>query len=244
MNWLKDCGVVIPCLNEAAGIDRLVRDVKRIVPRVVVVDDGSTDATEVNAAGAGAVVLRHERTLGKGAALGTGLSWLCGQKMSWAIMMDGDGQHVASDIPKFWARAEATGAALVVGNRMEDRRTMPWIRRVVNGWMSRRLSGLLGRPLADTQCGFRLVNLTIWNTLALEATHFEIESEMLLSFIAGGHGVEFVPIQVVYANESSKIRPLRDTARWFCWWWRAKRRAGQVFDGANRAKDHLWTRDR
>ena len=75
-----------------------------------------------------------------------------------------------------------------------------------------------GRPLPDSQSGFRLMNLDAWSRLQIRSTHFEIESELLLGFVAAGLVVESVPIQVIYNDERSKIRPLHDTIRWFRWW--------------------------
>jgi len=140
-----------------------------------------------------------------------------------ALLLDGDGQHAPADIPTFLACAHRTKAELIVGNRMGEADRMPWLRRTVNRWMSRRLSALAGRPLPDSQCGFRLIDLGAWAGLTLSAQRFEIESEMLLAFIAKGARVEFVPIQVIYKSEQSKIHPWRDTWRWFQWLSRWKR---------------------
>jgi glycosyltransferase involved in cell wall biosynthesis len=189
---------------------------------VIVVDDGSVDDTAGLAARSGAVVLRHERTLGKGASLAAGWSRARELGFSWAISMDGDGQHAAADIAAFTACVDATGATLVVGDRMGTARAMPWLRRTVNRWMSRRISRLTGRDLPDTQCGFRLMSLDSWSRIRIHADHFEIESELLCRFIAEGLRVEFVPIQVIYGDERSKIRPVRDTHRWFRWWWQTR----------------------
>src|ERR1043166_2654612 len=84
--------------------------------------------------------------------------------------------------------------------------------------MSRRLERLAECALPDSQCGFRLMDLGAWSKLTLETRHFEIESELLLAFAEAGHRIEFVPIQVIYKNEASKIHPLRDSARWLRWW--------------------------
>ena len=132
--------------------------------------------------------------------------------------MDGDGQHLASDIPRFLECARRTGAAMVVGNRMQQAERMPWVRRHVNRWMSRRLSRLSGQTLPDTQNGFRLINLRFWNPQTTAATHFEIESEVLIAYLVQGLRVEFVPVAVVYRSERSKIHPWRDTVRWLRWW--------------------------
>ena len=111
---------------------------------------------------------------------------------------------------------------MVVGNRMANPAGMPWLRRQVNGWMSRRLSKSAGCSLPDTQCGFRLMDLEAWSKLKLRSNHFEIESEMLLAFVEAGHEVAFVPIEVIYKNEQSKINPVQDTWRWFRWLWSRK----------------------
>jgi glycosyltransferase involved in cell wall biosynthesis len=226
---------VIPCLNEARTIAELVRAVTRELrtdfeqagaatiapdqgsPYVIVVDDGSTDTTGKLAAQAGARVLAHSHVRGKGRALATGLQEARRLGFEKAFVLDGDGQHAPADIQAFLKCAHETGVQLIVGNRMLQAQGMPWVRRVVNRWMSRRLSKLAGRPLPDSQCGFRLIDLKTWSALAISAEHFEIESEMLLAFIAAGAQVEFVPIQVIYKTEQSKIHPWRDTWRWFRW---------------------------
>lgn len=217
------CAAVIPCLNEAANIFQVVAAVKARVPTVFVVDDGSTDGTGLIAERAGAQVLRHEFPRGKGAALQTGLSHSRKQGFQWVLMMDGDGQHSPDDVSKFFDFAEKTGALLIVGNRMGNPVGMPWLRRRVNRWMSRRISSLAGMPLPDSQCGFRLMNLEAWAQLPVHAAHFEIESDVLLAFARGRRRIDFVPITVIYKSERSKIHPARDTVRWFRWWWRARR---------------------
>src|SRR5437867_9429801 len=121
---------------------------------MIVVDDGSADETARLAAKAGAHVLRHAQSQGKGAALNTGWSEARARGFSWALCMDGDGQHAPADIAVFLNCAESTGARLVIGNRMANPDGMPWLRRRVNRWMSRRLERLAGCALPDSQCGF------------------------------------------------------------------------------------------
>jgi glycosyltransferase involved in cell wall biosynthesis len=217
MDWPRDCAAVIPCFNEAARVRRVVTDVRRHLPKVIVVDDGSADATVENAEGAGAEVLRLPKNLGKGAAMRCG--WQRAQRsgFKWALMLDGDGQHAADDVPKFFDCAEATGAELVVGNRMDNAASMPLVRCCANRWMSRRISKLTGADLPDSQCGFRLAHLKALLSRPLRANRFEIESAMLVAFLAAGKRVEFVPVQTIYEGRASKIRPLADSWRWLCW---------------------------
>ena len=218
MDWPAHCAVVIPCLNEAVAIAPLVAEIRLRLPTVIVVDDGSSDTTSALAGQAGALVIPHAHVRGKGAALQSGCRRARELGFAWALTMDGDGQHAPGDIPALLSAAEKTRAALVVGNRMANPAAMPWLRRQTNRWLSRRLSRLTGRLLSDTQCGFRLLRLDAWAALALHTTHFEIESEMLVAFIAAGHAIEFVPVQTIYKQEQSKIHPLRDAVRWFRWW--------------------------
>ena len=227
MNWATQCVAVIPCLNEAGKIVDVVSAVRRLVPTVLVVDDGSEDRTSALAIEAGAEVLRHETAKGKGAALQAGWELARRRGFEWALTMDGDGQHSAADATKFFEAAERRGAELVVGNRMGNPKGMPRLRRWVNRFMSKRISALAGLSLPDSQCGFRLMNLETWATLSVDATHFEIESDVLLAFARRGRRVEFVPIEVIYKSEQSKIHPVRDTMRWVRWWRKARNFQGE-----------------
>ena len=213
-----NCAAVIPCFNEAASIAALVPAVRRHVSCVLVVDDGSTDRTGELAAIAGATVSRHERNLGKGAALKTGLAQVLEQGYEWAVMLDGDGQHSAGDLPAMFRRARETNASLVIGNRMFEARKMSWLRRQVNRLMSWQISRRAGRYLPDTQCGLRLIHLPTWAKMAFKAERFEVESEILMAFLAAGERVEFVPVQVIPSRRDSHIRPMGDTLRWIKWW--------------------------
>jgi glycosyltransferase involved in cell wall biosynthesis len=226
MDWRAACAAVIPCFNEAAAIGPLVEALRCSLPTVLVVDDGSSDETSTRAQNAGAVVLKHPATLGKGAALQTGWAYARQHGYRWVLTMDGDGQHAPGDSSAFFQCAERTSAALVVGNRMGQASRIPWLRRWVNRWMSRQLSKITGQPLPDSQCGFRLMKLEDWARLPIFTSHFEIESEVLLAFSKAGLAIEFVPIQVIYKAEKSKIHPWRDTIRWLRWWRRARRTSG------------------
>jgi glycosyltransferase involved in cell wall biosynthesis len=222
MNWPAQCATIIPCLNESAAIGPLVAAVRQYLPAVIVIDDGSSDDTAALAKNAGAEVVRHANRQGKGVALQTGWQLARERGFPWALSMDGDGQHAPEDITAFLSCAENISADLVIGNRMGDQQRMPWLRRQVNRWMSARISNLAGQNLPDSQCGFRLMNLETWAALPIDAGHFEIESELLLAFARAGRRIEFVPVEVIYRTERSKIHPWRDTVRWFKWWQRVR----------------------
>jgi glycosyltransferase involved in cell wall biosynthesis len=216
VSFSSQIAVVVPCFNEAATIGTLVPEIKQFIPHVIVVDDGSNDDTARKAGLVGAEVIRSETSGGKGAALRLGWQRALDKGFRFALTMDGDGQHSPKNIPAFIEAGQAD-IPLVIGNRMPEQHKIPPLRRFVNRWMSKRLSRIAGRDLPDTQCGFRLIDLKVWSGLRLETTHFEIESEVLLAFVAGGYRVQFVPIEVIYRCEQSKIRPFRDSVRWFKW---------------------------
>jgi glycosyltransferase involved in cell wall biosynthesis len=216
---------VVPCLNEAKHIGPVVSSIRKYVPAVFVVDDGSTDDTARVAEKAGAIVLRHPQRRGKGAALMTGCDAARKNGFSHVVTMDGDGQHAPEDLPSFLNCLGSDPPALVVGNRMAAPAGMPWLRRVVNWWMSRRLSKLCGQRLPDTQCGFRLIDLNAFSDVEFQTTRFEMESELLIAFAAAKLPMHFVPVRVIYGDERSKINPLKDAWRWFKWFRRARKRA-------------------
>jgi glycosyltransferase involved in cell wall biosynthesis len=215
MDWSNRCAALIPCFNEAVNIGAVVAGIRNVLPAVIVIDDGSTDYTARVARQAGAKVLSFKQNSGKGAALRAGWEFARAQNFEWVLMLDGDGQHAVSDIPRFFSHAEKTGTRLIVGHR--DFAGMPPIRRWVNRFMSRQISKMAGEAFPDSQCGFRLAELDTLLSLPMASEHFEIESEMLTVFAAARQKVEFVPVQTIYKNGASNISPLKDTLRWLRW---------------------------
>jgi glycosyltransferase involved in cell wall biosynthesis len=234
-DWPRDCAAVIPCLNEQGTIGSLVRAIAPSIPTIWVVDDGSQDNTREEAKKAGATVVSKKVSVGKGAALHAGWSQALEHGFQWGLSLDGDGQHAPEDISKFLGCADRTGASIVIGNRMHTPSRMPLVRRWVNRLMSEQLSRLTGRPVPDSQCGFRLMNLREWAKLPIRSSHFEIESEVLLHFARAGLKIEFVPIQVIYKEELSKIHPIKDTVRWLRW----RQQAGRAGEAELKRKQPL-----
>lgn len=216
-----NCCAVIPCHNEGRAIAAVVTAVRAWLP-VVVVDDGSDDATAAAAEQAGATVLRHSVSRGKGAALRTGWTHCGDCGVEWVLFLDGDGQHAPGDIPALLAAAEEP-SRLIIGNRLDQAANMPWLRRWANRWLSARISALAGVDIPDSQCGFRLVHLPTLLGLSVRAERFEIESELCVAFARAGHRIVSVPVQCRYAGERSRISPGRDYWRWWRWYWAARR---------------------
>ncbi len=205
---------LIPAFREERHIADVVRATVPHVDEVWVVDDGSPDATAAQAEAAGAKVIRHPANRGKGAAIKTGLDALRSHGARFIVLLDGDGQHLPTEISRFVAAAEG-GAELVIGNRFGDARTMPIIRRCVNRFMSWRISRACGTPIPDTQCGFRLIASGSVPVLLGETDRFDFETEMLVLAARAGRKIASVPISTIYGEEKSKISPVRDALRFF-----------------------------
>ncbi|MEA2625690.1 MAG: hypothetical protein QOD06_1735, partial [Candidatus Binatota bacterium] len=157
---------LIPALDCSATVSEVVRGTLREVEHALVVDDGSSDDTAAAAVAAGARVLRHGSTLGKGAALLTGLRALASGGWSHAVTIDGDGQHLPTEIPKLRGEAAAHPGAVILGARF-DRSGAAGVNRFGNDFADWWVRWAAGQPIADTQCGFRVYPIDA--TLALDA---------------------------------------------------------------------------
>lgn len=208
---------LIPCYFEERFIREVATRVRAQLDHVLVVDDGSTDATSENARATGVEVIRHSVNQGKGAAIKTGLRALSERAgIEYALILDGDGQHAPEEIPRFLARANETRAAMLVGNRMSDVEKMPWVRKMTNRIMSSQISKVCGQYVPDTQCGFRMIQRELLPAMvAIVTTKFDYETEMLVVASRRGAKIEAVPISTIYGDEKSKIHPVRDTIRFY-----------------------------
>lgn len=203
---------IIPAYREEKHIRDVVERTLVQLDHVLVVDDGSSDATAQNARAGGAEVIVHEVNRGKGEAIRTGLRHWLARGFGHVIILDGDGQHLPEEIARFIA-AGTSGEELLVGTRMNDVRGMPLVRRIVNRYMSHRISRVCGQKIPDTQCGFRMLSAAVIPDLLEGTERFEYETEMLIKVSRKGFRIGAVPVSTVYSDEVSSIHPVRDTIR-------------------------------
>jgi len=210
--------VVIPALNAQATIGPVVAAARRHVPRTIVVDDGSVDATGEAARRAGAEVIRHPSNLGKGAALTTAFEALRAERraaLQAVITLDADGQHDPDDIPAFVELHRRERPAIIVGSRQRHFAEMWGPRRAMNRFSSAALRFFTGANLPDTQSGFRLYDAGFLEALRLSGRRYEAEMEALMQATARKLPIASVPIhlRVVDGRATSHYRPLSDTFR-------------------------------
>ena len=203
---------LVPAHNEASRIRPVVEGAARHVA-VVVVDDGSTDATAEIAQAAGAHVIRQLPNQGKGAALRAGFAAALASGVEAVITLDGDGQHDPAEIPTFlgtyaWRAVDGRATELIVGRR--DFRRMPPLRRTSNLLGTVVLSSALGKWIPDNQSGYRLIGRRLMAAM-LESrdSGFAFEVEMIAVCLREKWPIDWVPIRTIYGDETSHIRPMQ-----------------------------------
>ena len=181
----------------------------RPAPDVLVVDDGSTDATAAVAREAGVSVISLPENRGKGYALLAGFAAL--KSFDGVVSLDADGQHPPECLPAFVHAAEQ-GADLVLGVR-ERSPDMPPMRRMANKMSSGWATWLAGQPVDDSQCGYRLYGRRVLERTPITPGRYEVESEVVVRAARLGFRLAAVSIPTVYGNEESQIHTMRDVPR-------------------------------
>jgi glycosyltransferase involved in cell wall biosynthesis len=201
--------IVIPAFNEAASIGDVVAVLRAAAPwrEIILVDDGSTDATAERAAAAGATVIRHPYNKGNGAAVKSGIRRATGD---YVLIMDADGQHPPEDALRIAARLGEFD--LVIGARAGETQATA-ARRGGNALLNGVASFLTGTPIPDLTSGFRGARREcLREFLHLLPNGFSTPTTTTLAFIKAGYNVAFEPIHARQRTGKSKIRLARDGA--------------------------------
>ena len=210
---MRSLAAAIPAYQAAPTVGRVVRGVLAMVPEVLVIDDGSTDATAAEARRAGARVLSLPENRGKGAALAAAFQDLFGRGFDGVITLDADGQHLPEEIPKVLAAAE--DADLVLGIRDHLFCEMSVVRRASNRLSSKAISFAAGQCFTDIQTGFRFYSRRLIETVGFPEARFEAESAVVVRAARKGFKVVTVPVRLGFADgrTTSHYRPLLDSLR-------------------------------
>jgi glycosyltransferase involved in cell wall biosynthesis len=202
---------LIPAYRASAHVGGVLTRLRALdpAPHLLVVDDGSRDATAEVARAAGADVVSFPENRGKGHALIAGFRAL--RDFDAVVTLDADGQHPPECVPQFVRAAEA-GADLVLGCRARSP-NMPFSRRFANAFSSGWTSWLAGRSVSDSQSGYRLHRRELLLRTPMTAGRYELETEMLVRAARLGFRFAEVEIPTVYGEEESQFRPFRDVPR-------------------------------
>jgi glycosyltransferase involved in cell wall biosynthesis len=197
---------IIPAYNEEDTIAQVVNGVKKYSD-ILVVDDGSTDKTSTLALNAESNVLKHNKNIGKGAAIKTGLKSAIADDYDLMVLLDGDCQHDPRCIPILLDGMD--GVDLLIGSRFLNMppKNMPLQRRLSNGITTRLIRFVTGYHITDSQCGFRVISKRA-APFFVDITYndYVYESEVLCRASENDLVVSERPIQCIYGNEKSYVR--------------------------------------
>ena len=221
MSTASRIAVLIPALNEELRIREVVEGALRHCPCVILVDDGSTDATLERIADLPVTVIQHETRQGKGEGLRTGFRAALGEDVDGVLTMDGDGQHLTDDIPRLLAAAREYPQHIVVGARLKKRDRQPIHRRLANEFGDWGIAWATGYRIADTQSGQRYYPRAVCELADVTGDGFVFEADILIQAARRlGTRVVSVPIESHYAGSAlpgqlrrSHFRPLTDLYR-------------------------------
>ena len=207
--------VGIPAYNEEKTIAKVVLNAQQHAHVVVVCDDGSSDLTAEIAERMGAVVIRHPKNLGYGAALQSLFRRAKDLAADVLVTLDSDGQHDPTEIPNITKPIEAGQADVVLGSRFMDKngtKHMPKYRQVGIKVITALANGNNPNSLTDAQCGFRAYNKTALNCLTLNENGMSASVEILRSANKSNLKIIEIPVTCKYASstgtKTSKKNPL------------------------------------
>lgn len=203
--------VCIPALNEARIIGSVVRAAKRYSNCVLVCDDGSTDNTSEEASLNGALLFKHPKSMGKGAALRTLFREASKLAPDVVITLDGDGQHDPADIPNVVVPILDGSADLVIGSRFTNGNRIPF-HRVLGNSVLNLLTNLAAKTLLkDTQSGFRAYSSKVASSLSIDENGMGVDSEILMGASRIGCRIAERNVKVTYGKDTSTFNPFNHT---------------------------------
>ena len=198
----------IPCFNEERFIGSVVLKAKRYVDRVIVIDDGSTDATAKVATEAGARVYRNKQNQGYGAAIRNAIAKGQNLRVDILVILDGDGQHDPKDIPKLVRPIIDEKADVAVGSRFLGKGEKPPLyRRLGQRVLTNATNVGSGQRISDSQSGFRAYSKKALKELNLTESGMSVSSEIQFAVSRSGLRVAEVPIAISY-SEKAKRNPV------------------------------------
>lgn len=201
--WRDSVFLVVPAYNEEETVGKVLDCLKKAgFSRIIVVDDGSKDATADIARRGGAITLTHAVNRGLGGALGTGIQAALRLGAEFIVTCDADGQHAPEDVERVALSLRSGDADAVIGSRMLSPEGMPLYRRVGNSCLNIATFILFGVWVTDSQSGLRGFTRSAAEKLALEANRMEVSSEIIHEIRRNRLRLKEVPIRAIYTDYS------------------------------------------
>ena len=202
----KEVSIIIPALNEEQSIEQVVRGLVTSFPdsEIIVVNDGSTDKTEILANQAGALVINHDSRRGYGAALRSGV---LASTRDFVLFCDADGQHRIEDVAR--VMAECSNCSMVVGARTTNSH-VPINRRPGKFIIRHRANILANQKIPDINSGLRIIEkCVLLKCLHLMPTGFSFSTTSTFALMKGNYAVKWVSITVQARKGESTVKQLR-----------------------------------
>lgn len=216
---MEDIWAIIPAYNEEGRLGNVVKEVKKHLKIVLVVDDGSKDGTLKEAKSiSGIKLIEHKKNQGKGAALKTGCEYAFSNGAKAVLLIDSDGQHDPQDIPRLIKPLDE-GFDIVFASRTLDK-NMPVVFRFGNWVINTTMKLLYGMKIHDTQSGFRAFTKKAYNTIRWKSTKYSVESEMIAKAGKAKLKYDEIMIKTIY-NDKNKGTTVLDgmkIVRDMIWW--------------------------
>jgi len=205
----------MPVYNEQQYVTPVLDEVRRYVNRILVVDDGSTDATPMLLAQQPVEVIRHSINRGYGRSMQDMLRWASVDGYEWLITMDCDEQHEPAAIPRFMQAIDADDADVISGSRYLEQTPAddapPADRRSINATITQELNERLGLSLTDAFCGFKAYRVAACDRLCLNIDGYDFPMQFWVQAAANGLRIREIPVRLIYNDPSRSFGgPLND----------------------------------
>lgn len=214
----QKCCVLIPTYNNIVTISQVISDVLGYCKDVYVINDGSTDETlsEIEKFKHKVKIISYKKNKGKGYALVSGFRQAYKDGFKYAITIDADGQHFASDLPTFIKKIENEDNAVIIGTRQLKQKNKSIGSNFANKFSNFWFKVETGITMQDTQSGYRLYPLEPIGKMKFHTKKYEFEIEIIVRLSWRGYKIIGVPIDVFYPTEENRVshfRPFKDFFR-------------------------------
>lgn len=210
----KNILVIIPVYNPPERFYALIKEIKKYVADILVVNDGS-EKLDLEAVKKDCSVIDHIKNAGKGKCLIDAFHWAMANHYQWAVTIDADYQHQPHDLPGFISLIEQDNYDIINGTRMKKKSAFPRVKYYSNKISSWMLSLLIGKKIHDAQCGFRAYRLSIFDKFFPVYHDFSIETEVLIHAVKHGFRIIEKDIDIEYYPKKERVshfKPVRDFA--------------------------------